>query len=233
MKNYDLERKIYRYKTITKYQEKAKMLGYQDTSKVVFSFLNKRLLFTFLLFCFVLLFSSYGYLVAPIVSILFYNLYAYFYFDYRIIERGKSLEHDAIYFFEVLTLSLESGKTLVQSLKLTTSCIDSELSNEIKYALKEMEYGKSFYEAFTILRKKMPSDIIQNVILSITESYVSGESITSTLKEEVEFIKNKRVMDLKGKINQIPIKISVVSVFLFIPFLLIFILGPVLLEYFG
>ena len=41
MKNYDLERKIYRYKTITKYQEKAKMLGYQDTSKVVFSFLNK------------------------------------------------------------------------------------------------------------------------------------------------------------------------------------------------
>ena len=135
MKNYDLERKIYRYKTITKYQEKAKMLGYQDTSKVVFSFLNKRLLFTFLLFCFVLLFSSYGYLVAPIVSILFYNLYAYFYFDYRIIERGKSLEHDAIYFFEVLTLSLESGKTLVQSLKLTTSCIDSELSNEIKYAL--------------------------------------------------------------------------------------------------
>ena len=26
MKNYDLERKIYRYKTITKYQEKAKML---------------------------------------------------------------------------------------------------------------------------------------------------------------------------------------------------------------
>ena len=50
MKNYDLERKIYRYKTITKYQEKAKMLGYQDTSKVVFSFLNKRLLFTFLLF---------------------------------------------------------------------------------------------------------------------------------------------------------------------------------------
>ena len=218
MKNYDLERKIYRYKTITKYQGKAKMLGYQDTSKVVFSFLNKRLLFTFLLFCFVLL---------------FYNLYAYFYFDYRIIERGKSLEHDAIYFFEVLTLSLESGKTLVQSLKLTTSCIDSELSNEIKYALKEMEYGKSFYEAFTILRKKMPSDIIQNVILSITESYVSGESITSTLKEQVEFIQNKRVMDLKGKINQIPIKISVVSVFLFIPFLLIFILGPVLLEYFG
>ena len=179
MKNYDLERKIYRYKTITKYQEKAKMLGYQDTSKVVFSFLNKRLLFTFLLFCFVLLFSSYSYPVAPIVSILFYNLYAYFYFDYRIIERGKSLERDAIYFFEVLTLSLESGKNLVQSLKLTTSCIDSELSNEIKYALKEMEYGKSFYEAFTILRKKMPSDIIQNVILSITESYVSGESITS------------------------------------------------------
>ena len=40
MKNYDLERKIYRYKTITKYQEKAKMLGYQDTSKVVFYFIT-------------------------------------------------------------------------------------------------------------------------------------------------------------------------------------------------
>lgn len=230
--NYTLARKIYLHKTISKYTKKARLLGYKDL-KVVFSFLNARLLISLLLFVYFFITVDLNYVVAPIVTILFYVCFSYFVFDYRIDKRAKSLEKDAIYFFEVLTLTLESGKNLVQGLKLTIDNVDGELSKEFANTIREIDYGKSFHDAFTDLRMRMPSDIIQNVILNITEAYSSGGNITSTLRKQVDYIQNKRVMDIKAVINKIPIKISVVSVFLFIPLVLLLILAPVILEYFG
>lgn len=230
-KDYILERKIYRYKTITKYQNKAKLLGYSDCDKQVFKFLNTRILVSFILFSYFLLTSNL--ITSIVVSILFYMIFSYYMFDYKIKKRSSIIEKDAIYFFEILSLTLEAGKSLIQGLELTSTCIDNELSKEINNTLKELDYGKSFYESFTNLRKRIPSDIVDNVLLNIIDSYTSGRNIVSALREQVEFIQNKRVLDLKKKMNQIPIKISVVSVFLFIPLVLLLILAPVILEYFS
>ena len=38
-------------------------------------------------------------------------------------------------------------------------------------------------------------------------------------------------MEIKGRISKVPVLISVISVFFFIPMLLILILGPILLDY--
>lgn len=227
-----LARRLYRYSTISKYQKKARLLGYQDCDTFVFSFLNARLIISILLFGYFFITSDWNYIIAPLITILFYFVFSYYIFDYRIHKRARKLEKEAIYFFEILTLSLESGKTLIQGLRLTGANIDSELALEIKQTIKEIDYGKSFYEAFTDLRRRIPSDSIQNVILNLTEAYDSGGNITATLRRQVDFIQNKRVMDLKQQMNQIPIKISVVSVFLFIPLILLLILAPVILEYF-
>lgn len=230
--DYTLSRKIYPYCTISKYIKKAKLLGYNDL-KIVFSFLNARLLVSLLLFIFLFLIVDFNLVLAPIITILFYIGFGYYMFDYRIQKRARNLERDAIYFFEVLTLTLESGKSLVQGLKLTVANIDNELSKEFASTLREVDYGKSFHEALTDFRMRMPSDIIQNVILNIAEAYNSGGNITNTLRKQVSYIQNKRVMEIKSVINKIPIKISVVSVFLFIPLILLMILAPVILEYFG
>lgn len=229
--NYILARKIYSVKTLSNYMNKAKMLGYKDL-KVVISFLNARLLIEFLLVGYFLVFSSLNNIIALLVIVLLHYGFSYYMFDYRIERRAKNLEKDAIYFFEVLTLSLDAGKSLVQGLKLTVDNVDNELSNEFMASIREMDYGKSFHDSLTDLRMRMPSDIIQNVILNIMEAYESGVDITKTLRKQVDYIQNKRVMDIKAVINQMPIKISVVSVFLFIPLVLLLILAPVILEYF-
>lgn len=229
--NYLLARRFYRFKTISKYMKKAKMLGYKDL-KVVISFLNTRVLIDLLLVGYFLIFSKLNFIIALLIIILFHYGFSYYMFDYRIQKRAKSLEKDAIYFFEVLTLSLDAGKSLVQGLKLTVANVESELAKEFSVALREMDYGKSFHDALTDLRMRMPSDIIQNVILNIVEAYESGVDITKALRKQVDYIQNKRVMDIKSVINQMPIKISVVSVFLFIPLVLLLILAPVILEYF-
>ena len=222
---------IYRLKTIEKYNKKQKLLGYPDRSVSIF--LYTRLLLSIILFLIMMVITDFNILITGIIVVLFYYLFSYFSYDYQIEKRAKSLEKDAIYFFEILTLSIESGKNLVDAIKVTVNNVDSELANEFKKTLKELEYGKSFHDSFMDLKNRIPSDIIENVILNIIEAYVSGGDITTTLRKQVAFIQNKRIMDIKAKINQIPIKISVVSVFLFIPLVLLLILAPVILEYFG
>lgn len=228
-----LSRKIYRYQTISKYQKKAQLLGYDDTDKVVFSFLKARLAFSILLFCLSFLLLDYNFILSFLIVIIFYTVFPYYTFDYRITKRARELEKEAISFFEVFVLSLESGKTLIQGLNLTISNIHSGLSKEIEKSVREMDYGKSLPEAFTDLRTRIPSDSIQNIILNLVEAYTSGGDIINTLRKQIDFIQNKRVMDLKTEMNKIPIKISLISVFLFIPLILLLLLAPVILEYFG
>ena len=227
----ELIRYIYRPKTIDKYNKKQKLLGFSNRN--VNSFLYNRILLSFILFFILLALTNFNILISLIVTSLFYYLFSYFSYDYQINKRSKKLERDATDFFEILILSLESGNNLVNSLKITTENIENELSREFKISLKELEYGKSFHDAFSDLKNRIPSDTVQNIILSIIDSYTSGGNIIEILKNQIDFIQNKRMMDIKGTINKIPIKISVVSVFLFIPLVLLLILAPVLLEYFG
>ena len=70
-----------------------------------------------------------------------------------------------------------------------------------------------------------------NVILSLTQSNVYGNSIIENLYTQVDYLREKRKMEVKGKISKVPVLISVISVLFFVPLLLILILGPVLLEY--
>lgn len=222
---------IYRLKTINKYIQKQKLLGYSNRS--VNTFLYARLLLSSILFLIAFILSDFNILITILLTSLFYYLFSYFSYDYQISKRTRKLEKEAIYFFEILTLSIESGKNLIDAIKVTVNNIDGDLSNEFKKTLKELDHGKSFHEAFSDLKNRIPSEMIENVIMNIIETYSNGGNIISILRKQVDFIQNKRLMDIKTKINQMPIKISVVSVFLFIPLVLLLMLAPVILEYFG
>ena len=49
----------------------------------------------------------------------------------------------------------------------------------------------------------------------------------------VHYLNNKLVLSVREQINKMPIKISVVSVLLFIPIILLIILSPLIIELIG
>ena len=136
-----------------------------------------------------------------------------------------------MHFFEVLTLSLETGRNLAEAIEVTTNSVDGILSNEFKEAVREVSFGKSLSEALNDMQDRIPSDTINNVILSLTQSNLYGNSIIENLYTQIDYLREKRKMEVKGKIAKIPVLISVISVLFFVPLLLIIILGPVLLQY--
>ena len=69
-------------------------------------------------------------------------------------------------------------------------------------------------------------------MLNMINSYSSGGNLVGSLNEQVEYIRSIKKMELKEKINRLPIQISVISVIFVVPMILLLILGPVVLEYF-
>ena len=216
-------KRLYSKKTLLKLERKIIMLG-PNSHLNVNKFLNYKLLLLIFTFIFIMFFSKVGYILAPVITIILYFLYDYYFLDLRIRKRSKIIEHDAIFFFEVLALTLQSEKNLKLCIETTSSAIDSELSLEFKQTLKEVKLGKSMTEALENLRGRIPSKTVNNVILNLIEANVYGNSIIDALNNQIEYITDKRILEIKGQINKMPTKISIVSVLFFIPLILLLIL---------
>ncbi len=228
----DFIRKLFREKDIEKIDEKIKMLGsWVKFDALTFIFL--RLVTTLLVLLLFTYMLSVGYIFAPFVAIVYYYLFYYILIESKIKRRIKKLDKEALDFFEILTLTLESGRNLENALEITCFNIDSELSNEFKKTLFEMKFGKSLVEALDDMKKRIPSESINNIILNITQTSIFGSSILDTMYNQIEFLRDKQILEIKEQINKIPNKISIISVIFVLPIILLLILGPIFINFLG
>ena len=230
MNKEELVRKLYSEKYINKQISKIKLLGTGNKMNA-YDLILTRLVSSVVIFIIIMYLFRFGYVSAPFIVVLYYLLFNKATLDDKLKKRMIKLESEAMHFFEVLTLSLETGRNLVEAIDVTTSNVNGVLSNEFKEAVREVTFGKSLSEALYDMQLRIPSDTVNNIILSLTESNPYGNSIITALYNQIDFLREKRKMEVKGRISKVPILISVISVFFFVPLLLLLILGPVLLDY--
>lgn len=221
-------KKIFRKKTVDRISKKCKLLGLKKIN--AYTFMNLRLILSILIFILFMFFNDSGYIYAPLFTLILYFGFEYI-LDYYIEKRKNKLNYEAIFFFQVLVLSLESGKDLKSAIELTTKNINNEISSEFKKTIYEVDHGKSLVEALNSMKDRIPSEEINTVILNIKESTLFGNNIVDSLNNQIEYLRDKKINSIKGKINKMPIKISVISVIFIIPIVLLLILGPVLINY--
>jgi len=230
MNRQEFIKKIYSRNYINKIISRVKLLGTDDNTDP-YNLLLTRLITMLMVFCICLYSFDYGYIIAPCVTLIYYYVYNDICLNNKIKKRNVELEKEAMHFFEVLTLSLETGRNLAEAIEVTTDSVSGKLSDEFKESLREVSFGKSLSESLNDLQERIPSDTINNVILSLTQSNLYGNSIIENLYTQIDYLREKRKMEVKGRISKVPVLISVISVLFFVPLLLIIILGPVLLEY--
>ncbi len=205
--------------------KKLKLIGSSKTN----TFLMTRLITTILIYLICLYNLDFGYIFGIICAIIWYNLFIVI-INYKIKERSDKLESEALEFFEILTLSLESGKNIETAIENTTNNIKSELSKEFRHTLYEIKFGKDIQLALSDMRERIPSDVINNIILNIVEANKFGNGVLSTMYDQLDYLREKRVLSIREKINKIPNKVSIVSVLFIVPLILLLILGPYLIE---
>ena len=223
--------RIYSEKYVSKVISKVKLLGY-DSNVSAYDIILIRLFTSVILFILMLYVFDYGYIFGPIITLIYYFMFNRIVLDNKIKNRMIKLENEAMHFFEVLTLSLETGRNLASAIEVTTLNVSGILSSEFSEAVREVTFGKSLNEALTDMQERIPSETINNIILSLTQSNLYGNSIIDNLYSQIDYLREKRKLAVKGRISTVPIYISVISVLFFVPLLLLIILGPVILNYF-
>lgn len=223
--------RIYSEKYVSKVISKVKLLGY-DSNVSAYDIILIRLFTSVILFILMLYVFDYGYIFGPIITLIYYFMFNRIVLDNKIKNRMIKLENEAMHFFEVLTLSLETGRNLASAIEVTTLNVSGILSSEFSEAVREVTFGKSLNEALTDMQERIPSETINNIILSLTQSNLYGNSIIDNLYSQIDYLREKRKLEVKGRISKVPIYISVISVLFFVPLLLLIILGPVILNYF-
>lgn len=225
-------KKLFNKGLIKRVEDKVNLLG-QSMKEDALTILSVRLITSVLLFVVVFMSLKHGYILSAVFVVIYNFLFEYVVLDSKIKKREKKINNEAIYFFEVLTLSLQTGRNLAEAISITVNSVDGELSLEFKEALRETRFGKSLNESLNDMQKRIPSDSVNNIVLALTQANIYGSSIISTLNNQIDYLREKRKMEIKAQISKIPTKISVISVFFFIPLILLIILGPVLLNYIG
>lgn len=223
---------LYTKKSINKVNKKILLLG-ENFKMTPIRYITLRLLFCILIFFIIIYTFNIGYIIAPIVVVLAYYIFTYVTLDLQVKKRGAKLDREALEFFEILTLTLESGRNLEHALEITVFNVESELSSEFKKALFEIKFGKSLVESLEDMKKRIPSETINNIILNITQTNVFGNSILETMYNQIDFLRDKQILEIKGQINKIPNKISIISVLFMVPLILLLVLGPVVINYLG
>ena len=112
--NRGLIKSIYRTKSIENIDKKIKLLGDYNMNSITFLSLR---IFTCIILFIILMFSKVNYFLIPLIIIAYYNLFYYVLITNKIKKRIKKLDNDALLFFSILTLTLESGKNLMNSLE--------------------------------------------------------------------------------------------------------------------
>ncbi len=222
-------RKIYTDASLKKIGIKIKQLG--KTKWTAMSFQNVRVITTIIVAIIVLYSTDLGYVFGPVAGIIWYYLFYYMCIEIPVEKRGAKLNREALDFFEILTLTLESGRNLENSIEIASLNVNSELSDEFKRALVEVKLGKSLMEALEDMKVRIPSETINNIILNITQTEVFGNNILQTMYNQIEFLREKEILEIKGQINKIPNKISIISVIFILPLILLIILGPYLIQF--
>lgn len=231
MKNNKFVKKIYRENEINRIDKKIATLKNYPLDTI--GFLNMRLSTTIIVFAIILLVFKTGYILSPIFALIYYYLFEYIFLDTLIYKRIKKLDREALMFFEILTLTIESGRNLEKALETTVENVDSELSDEFKKTLFEIKFGKSLTEALEDTKKRIPSETINNIILNITQTNIFGNSIIETMYSQIEFLREKQILEIREQINKIPNKISIISVLFIVPIILLIVLGPFLITFIG
>ena len=124
-------KKLFNKRTIKRFENKVNLLGVSSKYDAI-TLLSTRIITLILFVILIIMLFDYWYIIGIVFAVVYYFLFEYVMLDSKIKVREKKLNNEAIYFFEVLTLSLQTGRNLAEAIEITVNSVDGDLSLEFK-----------------------------------------------------------------------------------------------------
>ncbi len=206
-------------KTYNRIKKKISMLGLKINPLV---FIYLRVSSSFIIFFLILFLCDFGYIIAPLVTFIYYLLVEFIALDLAIKNRSLILESDAIEFFHVFLVLIKGERNIRKALLLSVKAVDNELSLEFKRTLEEEKIGKSLDDALLDMKDRIPSDLVANMIISVIEANRLGNNISDSINNQLSYIEEKRNKKILTSYKTVPFRIAILCIlFIFLVMLLL------------
>lgn len=164
-----------------------------------------------------------------------YAVYVLFRFDLslRISRRGSSMERQMPEVLDMLSVSVEAGLGLEQSMLFVVDNFEGPLIDEISVSNREMAMGRSRRDALMNLGERCEINEMKTFVRAIVQAGELGISIKNVLRSQAAFMRQSRKNKIEEKAMQISVKILIPMVLFIFPVIFIVLLGPAVVNIIG
>lgn len=130
---------------------------------------------------------------------------------------------------DMLLVCVEAGQSLEQSIIRVAAELRSgfpALAEEYEMVAHEMKAGKDKSQVLRDMAERAGNDDIASFVTVLIQSQTYGTSIADALRVYAAEMRDKRVMRAEEKANKLPTKMTLTTMMLTVPPLLIILLGP-------
>jgi len=130
---------------------------------------------------------------------------------------------------DMMLVCIEAGQSLDQSIVRISKELRASypaLSDEFEIVAHEMKAGKEKTSVLNDMSERCGVQDISSFVTVLVQSATFGTSISDALRVYAEEMRDKRVMRAEEKANKLPTKMTLVTMGLTVPPLLIILVGP-------
>lgn len=212
--------RIYPESVIKKYQSKINTLG-SSTIIDVYTFLLSRLLLEIILFILLVLIPKYGLIISTITVIFIHFLYEDILITSKIMNREERLDKDALEFFNLLSLGLESNASIYNVFLTTSKVCNNTLSKEFLEGLKK----DNMEVCYTYVYNHIPNQDLKTYLeeMKLTKDKETLSKVVANLNQVLSAKKDTKEQNF---LNKLPLKALTSTIIYLALVLLLLLLAP-------
>ena len=193
---------LYKSKFLDKYSLKyQKYIKKEDKNKIdKMDFVSKKFLIAIFFIIVVILYDVFRFQDVLFIQIIIAFLFGFYTLDLLMISTNKILEkkkhNDLLRAITIMNNSFKSGHSIMQSIKLVSDELDSELGLEFKKMYVDLTYGLSLDATFKRFESRVEMDEVKYITTSLKILNETGGDIVKVFESvEKTFFNNKKLDD--------------------------------------
>lgn len=146
-------------------------------------------------------------------------------------SRLESIQRELPGALDLMVVCLEAGLAINSALlRIANEMEGSPLGRELRRAAGEVNAGIPLEDALRGLAKRTDVADLNSIVSSIVQAQKMGSSLALTFRVQAETLREKYKMNIKERIQKIPVKILFPLVMFIFPALFVVILGPPMIN---
>ncbi|KPJ67307.1 MAG: hypothetical protein AMJ43_05500 [Coxiella sp. DG_40] len=203
------------------------------------NFLSACLIFSVFIAAWCIFFARYEHfpflikVLLPIIGFILGLELPFFYVHLVARTRRKKIQQALPDVITVLSMYVDTGYSLNNALHSTAKDLRyyaPEISQEFSITANELDVTNNYHETWQALVKRVNLTELKTLVAALEQSYKYGVSLKNILRNLVSQFNRERMVKLEERGARLPIYMSIILIFCFLPIMFTIILTPLILR---